>query len=207
MLYCKKCNQTKSVLEFSKNRAQKKGYQNICKSCKAIEQKEYRKTKHGHLGICFSGSKSRAKQKNIPFNLTVEYLHSIAVEYCPIFKTPFDWGLDSKGRGGERPSLDRIIPELGYVKGNVAFISMRANLIKQDVTDKELYAVANWIHEKRKYVKENTTTPVPTGSYIQGAVGAELGSVSTPWTWEDSDDANDYRGATQGGRNRPKLNG
>lgn len=46
--------------------------------------------------------------------------------------------------------------------------------------------------------KENTTTPVSAGDHIPGAVGAELGSVSTPWTWENSDDTNDYRGATQG---------
>jgi hypothetical protein len=49
-----------------------------------------------------------------------------------------------------------------------------------------------------KNAKEKSVTPVPTETYIAGAVGAELGSISTPWTWEDGDDANDYRGAVQG---------
>lgn len=47
-------------------------------------------------------------------------------------------------------------------------------------------------------VKENTATPVSEGSYIQGAVGAELGSVSTPWTWEDDDDPQHHCGTIRG---------
>lgn len=30
------------------------------------------------------------------------------------------------------PSIDRIVPELGYVKGNVAVISMKANRLKSN---------------------------------------------------------------------------
>ena len=152
MLSCAKCNKTKTVLEFSKRKKSKTGYQHNCNSCLSLYKKEYQKTKRGHLSSYLSDSKQRAKEKNLPFNLTLEYLESITVESCPIFKTSFDWGRDNKGQGNERPSLDRIIPELGYIKGNVAFISMWANSIKQDATEKELYAVADWIHERRKYV-------------------------------------------------------
>jgi hypothetical protein len=86
---------------------------------------------------------------------------------------------------------------LGYVKNNVAFLSYRANRIKDNGTMKEHYAIADWIWEQT-HAKEKSTTPVPTGAHIEGAVGAELGSISTPWTWEDSNDADDYRGAVQG---------
>ena len=44
------------------------------------------------------------------------------------------------------------------------------------------------------YVKKKPTAPVSTRDYIAGAVGAELGSVSTPWTWEDSDDSQHHCG-------------
>ena len=93
------------------------------------------------------------------------------------------------------------VGKLGYVEGNVVWISALANRIKSNATEKELYAVADWLHHKRKEVMNAfkiKPTPVPAGSYIQGAVGAELGSVSAPWTWEDSNDADDYRGAVQG---------
>jgi hypothetical protein len=36
------------------------------------------------------------------------------------------------------PSLDKIIPSLGYVRGNVQVISQRANSIKRDATLAEL---------------------------------------------------------------------
>lgn len=54
------------------------------------------------------------------------------------------------------------------------------------------------IHYIEYHAKENTAAPVSEEYYIQGAVGAELGSVSTPWAWEDYDHTDDYRGATQG---------
>lgn len=102
-----------------------------------------------------NNSKERARRKNLPFNLDKNYLESIVGECCPVFKTPFVWQSSGLGKGNTEPnspSLDRIIPELGYVKGNMVFISHLANKIKQDATEKELYAVADWLHDKRKEV-------------------------------------------------------
>ena len=46
--------------------------------------------------------------------------------------------------------------------------------------------------------KQNTTTPVPAGPDQQGEVYPELGSVSTPWIGQDSNNLDDYRGAVRG---------
>lgn len=43
------------------------------------------------------------------------------------------------------PSLDCIIPEKGYVTGNHAVISHRANTIKTNATVEELRKVADWL--------------------------------------------------------------
>jgi hypothetical protein len=51
----------------------------------------------------------------------------------------------------------------------------------------EHYDIADWIWN-HTHAKQKSTTPVSNGNYIQGAVGAELGSISTPWTWEDGND-------------------
>ena len=156
--------------------------------------------KLAHIKKYYDNARSRAKAFNLPFNLTVPHLVSIAHDECPIFKTPLTWGVSKMGKGKRRrdtPQLDRIIPELGYVIGNVAFLSGKANKMKDNGTMQEHYAIADWIWE-HTHAKKKSTTPVPTGSHIKGAVGAELGSVSSPWTWEDRDNANDYRGATQG---------
>jgi len=43
------------------------------------------------------------------------------------------------------PSLDRLDPNKGYVKGNVRVISWRANKIKTDANADEIMAVAKWL--------------------------------------------------------------
>lgn len=162
------------------------------------KNKQYRQTKRGHLTTFLSQAKKRAQNKGIPFDLDLEYLMSIATDECPVFGIKFVWGRGLRKRDFNGPSLDRIVQELGYVKGNVVFISFKANMIKQDVTEKELYAVADWLHDKRKEVMNAfkiEPTSVPEGSYIPGAVGNELGSISTPWTWEDGDDTHHHCGA------------
>jgi len=122
--------------------------------------------------------------------LSLQDLIDIATDECPIFHTPFVWGISGLGKGRTRPdspTLDRILPHLGYIKGNVAFLSYRANRIKDNGTMQEHYDIADWIWN-HIHAKEITATSVSAGDYIPGAVGAELGSVSTPWTWEDYDD-------------------
>ena len=45
------------------------------------------------------------------------------------------------------PSIDRIIPTLGYVRGNVIVVSLKANRIKNDATPDELMEVARFYKE------------------------------------------------------------
>lgn len=126
----------------------------------------YERSKRGHVCRYFVRAKKRAKDKGLPFDLDLDYLFSIAPDSCPVFKVDFKWGRMQGPRHRYTPSLDRIIPDLGYVKGNVVFISNWANIIKLDATEKELYAVADWLHDARKEVLKNAnkkpTSPVST---------------------------------------------
>ena len=61
---------------------------------------------------------------------------------CPVFKTPLVFG---GGLNKFSPSVDRINNSKGYVKGNVQWISARANSLKRDATAKELYTLADYI--------------------------------------------------------------
>ena len=162
-------------------------------------RKNYLKSKRGHLTRFLSKTKERAAAQNLPHDIDLEYLESIAGPHCPVFGTPFVWG-QGNGAHPYRPSVDRIIPELGYVKGNVAFISLKANTIKQDVTEKELYAVADWLHEARKKVnvKKRSTTSVSTGDHQQGEIYPELGVVSLPGLGEDGNDIDHHSGTIPG---------
>lgn len=153
--------------------------------------------KDKQIGVAYHHAKDRARKQNLPFNITLKYLREIAGDECPIFHTPFEWGASGLGPGKFKPNgaqLDRIEPDLGYIEGNVAFISHRANRLKDNGTMQDHYDIADWIWS-HTHAKQNTAAPVSEGSYIQGAVGAELGSVSTPWAWEDNNDTDHHCGA------------
>ena len=84
-------------------------------------------------------SKQAAKYQNVPFNLTISDIK--IPEMCPILNEPLIIGTRYA------PSVDRIIPEKGYTKGNVWVISMKANAMKTDATPEELKLFAKWINE------------------------------------------------------------
>lgn len=80
--------------------------------------------------------KSRAKRLGIPFGLELSDI--IIPELCPVLSIPI-WSAPGQGRNPiNSPSLDRVNPELGYIKGNIRVISNRANLLKSNATLEEL---------------------------------------------------------------------
>jgi len=107
----------------------------------------YRRTFRGHINMFLKGAKNRAKEKNLLIDIDLEYLIEIAPKTCPVFGTEFEWGKPGKhnSSSSHTPALDRIVPELGYVKGNVQFLSCLANLMKSNATPAELLKFAEWI--------------------------------------------------------------
>ena len=151
--------------------------------------------KEVHIQKYFDSAKRRAIKKNLPFGITLEYLRSIAGDCCPIFHTNFKWGRSGLGRGkfhDNAPQLDRIIPELGYVVGNVAFISHRANRIKDNGTMQEHYDIADWIWDLT-VAKKKPTTLVSKRDSVAIQNDTEHGVVPRARPWENSDNPNHYR--------------
>lgn len=103
--------------------------------------------------ICMN-ARYRSKKNNKKCDLTVDYLIDIFPKdfICPALKIKMVWGtFDSDGKKHRyHPSLDRIDPNLGYNKGNVVFISLKANSIKNDANSDEILAVGNWLKEMEK---------------------------------------------------------
>lgn len=151
-------------------------------------EKQYLSTKRGHISKYLNQARLRAKEKDIPCNLDLEYLLSIATDTCPVFGTPFVWGRYKGEKTKFSPSLDRVIPELGYVKGNAVFISSWANTIKQDAQEKEIYAVADWLHYKRKEILDalkKPVTPLSIEHVVLGKPHSPHRFVLGTRTWED----------------------
>jgi hypothetical protein len=88
-------------------------------------------------------ARQRAKQAGVPFTLTVDDI--IIPKLCPALGITLSRG---EGRATDAsPSLDRIVPSLGYVPGNVIVLSKRANTIKSNGTGAEILAVARLVLE------------------------------------------------------------
>jgi hypothetical protein len=79
-------------------------------------------------------SKSRAKANDIKFEIEIEDV--IIPEFCPYLGIKLEKGTGVKCDAS--PSLDRIVPALGYVKGNVEVISYLANVMKNSSTPEQL---------------------------------------------------------------------
>lgn len=103
---------------------------------------EYRKMGRCYKVATISRIKCVSHKKNIPFDLTIDDL--IIPEYCPILGVKLEVAVGKNGNKDNSPSIDRIIPELGYVKGNIIIISNKANRIKSDSNLDELLKVANF---------------------------------------------------------------
>lgn len=175
---CTKCGEEKPLEEFSRNKQGKYGRRAFCKECEhkiqnsperlarrnelrklRRENDEYRlarnlkdvETRHNNEDsikkALVRAAKARAKKKGIPFDVTIEDF--ILPEKCPLLEIPLTVGYGSSQENSY--SLDKIIPDLGYVKGNVWVISNKANMIKNNASLEELKLLVknletHWIH-------------------------------------------------------------
>jgi hypothetical protein len=136
----------KAYYEANKEKvaARQKAYVEANKEKRAVWHKAHREANKEKTMLM--RARKRAKKNNIPFNLTEDYLKSIYPSdmICPVLGFEMSVGKDENGWADTSPSLDRIIPEKGYVQGNVVVVSMRVNSIKTNATPDELRKVADF---------------------------------------------------------------
>ena len=176
-IVCSKCKNKKKIEDFYKSSTRKCGHESGCKDCRRtaalnysktvtrnIEWKErrrlqrqrYKQRTRGDIKYMLKDvmqhSKARARKQGVPWDLTVEYLESLVVSHCPVTKEPLDWERRQVVDGHptkNSPSLDKIIPALGYVPGNCAFLSHRGNAIKSNGTMEEHARVVKYMATQR----------------------------------------------------------
>ena len=104
------------------------------------------------INTTFAKIRQRAAEKNIPIDIDVDYLFEIfPIENmkCPILDIEMHFAGDSF----TSPSVDRLSSDLGYTKGNVAWVSLLANVVKRDRTPAQLRRIADWIEVQPIYNK------------------------------------------------------
>jgi len=98
-----------------------------CAACNAAYMRTYLRTQRRlRPAIALhSRARQRAARRGLPFDLNVSDV--IVPPICPALGVPIIVG---ETRSPNSPSLDRIRPTLGYVRGNTRVISDKANRLK-----------------------------------------------------------------------------
>lgn len=123
-----------------------------CAECRNITRSSSRV--NNPIPYMLMAARTRAKRLGIPFNITAEDI--IIPEVCPILGIPLRMSPGSRGASRNSPALDRIIPALGYVRGNVQVISSLANAMKQDATLDEIIRLGTWAQRVKTHGVLNT---------------------------------------------------
>lgn len=113
----------------------------VCRDC-GRELPLGRFYKNRDKGI--ASMKKAVLRDGILWDLDEGYLRSIFTGVCPVFGCAIHVGGIKDDCKAE---LDRLVPSKGYVKGNVRWISRRANRIKSDATIDELKKILKYMEE------------------------------------------------------------
>lgn len=173
---CTQCKEEKPRTEFSWKGTDHKRLTSRCHSCRRANYKEnpernrqraieyHRSNRDAILArmkernpefFLLRDAKKRARDCGVPFNLTLADITIPA--HCPVLG--FKMQAHEGKCGFDSPTLDRVVPARGYVRGNVVVISHRANTIKSDATLNELLATVRYVrtHEATSEKPSSTT--------------------------------------------------
>ncbi len=151
---CPKCGEC-DLANFHKSNTLVSGHSCYCKKCtKDVKQTPgYKKSllefrrgwKNSHLDeAVFLGVQSTARRNGTEFTITRADVK--VPEKCPVLGIPLFF--TNGTRTDNTPSLDRLDNGKGYIPGNVAVISWRANQIKRDATLTEIKALALYMESR-----------------------------------------------------------
>lgn len=123
------------------------GVGTICKECWGVRRNELKTNNvHSYMKTVLSSIKSKCRieakgpQAGTKFDLTIDDVIQTYEQQkglCFYTDSTLQFGL-YKSRNWNTLSLDKIIPEKGYVKGNVVFCTRRVNTIKNNMTLEEM---------------------------------------------------------------------
>ena len=105
--YCYKCDETKSHLDFHKNKTEKDGLYSACKVCHKEYNDERKKTKEGLISRIYSSQKTNSKTRNhvMPNYSLTEFMAWVLGQ--PVFHELYSAWVDSGFSTMLIPSCDR----------------------------------------------------------------------------------------------------
>ncbi len=109
------------------------------KNYRHLTDKIYRATLNGKISSLLKSTKFRAKRFNLPYELDRNWLlEKFRSGHFKCEKTGVNFTFDKPLKGYSRnpysPSLDRVIPKLGYTKENTKLVITAYNIAKNQWT-------------------------------------------------------------------------
>lgn len=146
---CKKCGIEKPYSDFPEY--QKGKTKNTCRWCSdTASRKRTGATYHGYLTVLCSKARSARKGTDVIFEIDSEHLIELWENQngrCAISNVHMTHHSDGRGRKDFNASIDRIVPELGYVHGNVQLVCDRVNTMRHTLSMDLFYWWVKAIHE------------------------------------------------------------
>jgi len=131
-------------------------YDGHTQSCGCLNRERFIKTitKHGQgkAGeetpeyIMWRESRTRAGEYNEENNLEIS--HIVIPEYCPVLGIKLQKNIGKMGDNS--PTLDRINNKKGYIKSNIAVISLKANAMKRNGTLEDIEKLYLWMKTNKE---------------------------------------------------------
>ena len=139
---CSRCGEWSEQTSFPKGRSGADSYYlTYCFACKNADFiSRTNADPKLYLTDKFRRTKVRARRLGLPFNLSDSDLHDayfLQGGLCFYTDIPMVVKIGS-GRDRDSCSIDKVTPELGYVRGNIVLCANRVNTIKSDVSLDEM---------------------------------------------------------------------
>lgn len=97
------------------------------------------------LYYTFQAARGRAKKTDLPYDQDPSGL--VLPDVCPVLGISLKYSERRGAPAADSPSLDRVIPQRGYVISNLRVISWRANVLKRDASIDEIRRVLAYVEE------------------------------------------------------------
>jgi len=166
LLYCRRCEKYKQEVEFysDKNKNKRNGKSTECKICSKKNHKIYRDTHTGidirrHFIKILAGSKVRTLRKKSELfinDLNIEFLLNLYKEQnykCALSGIHMTCIINA-GYHKENVSIDRKDSSIGYTTSNIQLVCVQVNIMKNNLTDLELYDLCKKVITNMTYEKE-----------------------------------------------------
>ena len=166
---CNYCNQVKNFSDFRIEKPNKKGKSKgktigwrttnndyRASRCLDCEKKEFEvRYSKNPFPQMRSNAKIRSKQDGRIFDVSTEYLKSIFPKdsRCPVLGVKFDMSYKKGGVRKYSPTVDKIIPEKGYVEGNLIIVSHIVNRLKSDANYEEMEKILKYYLKNKEKTK------------------------------------------------------